>query len=254
MVGASYADTCVDNSITISGGTYHLDYREWDNQNLTTDGILNSEKGSLFHYAFNINGTYPISQNFSLWGQAGYWRASGSSHYDGYLQNGRLLKPYQSTTHNTFEGDNILLGLNYAYKTNCFKPFVKSVRHKWQRKLDNYTEYYNLPQTHWGIQWLIPISQKFSITPEIGWGVFNHPNIKVPFYEFNQSIKGGSRINSILGVHFSYALHNRFDIVMKIDRSKWHLQESYIDAATGLQLPPSNTTLYRVLLGLRMNY
>jgi hypothetical protein len=77
-------------------------YTEFDNTGLTSDGILDSEKGTLTGGAIRARwqGALFWQSSREAYLQAEYRQHSGNTSYQGYLQTGLTLTPYSATTHN----------------------------------------------------------------------------------------------------------------------------------------------------------
>lgn len=252
-VHLAQAHLCVANGFTVAAGVQQLDYREYDTQNLTQDGVLDSEKGVMPVGLLELNGAIALNKS-QLWGNLVYEFAQGYSHYDGYLQSGRKLLPYQSTSSHIFKNIKGKVGVAFDYRSSCIKPYIAYQSNKWQRQLDHYTEFYQLPSIHLGAQWWMPLSAKLHMAAELGIWRFANPTIRVPLLNFSESMQQNKRPNVFLGFKLIYALDKNIGIMIETSRSQYRLLASGIDHSTGLQLPPSKTIEYTSLLGVQIHY
>ncbi|MHB8165997.1 MAG: hypothetical protein ACYDDT_04385 [Sulfuricella sp.] len=127
-----------NRTITVSLGALRQDYTENDPTGLTTDGTLDTERGTLGSAEL---GARWQAKSLPLLLQATARRNSGGTRYSGYLQTGNLLTPYSATTGNTLLDYAVRAGFPIAQGESWqWVPFIEFQHHRWQRGLAQYTE------------------------------------------------------------------------------------------------------------------
>ena len=145
--------------VEVFAGQRHQDYREFDTQGITADGILDTETGDQAHIGIALR-----------WQSAEGWlwhfqaqRQSGTTDYNGYLQNGNgTLSTLLARTGNVQAQASVSVG--YALNTANWHvmpenwqltPLLQLGRYQWQRNLVQYSESYGFNTAAVGalLQW-----------------------------------------------------------------------------------------------------
>jgi hypothetical protein len=131
-----------NRSIAQQGLQTQQNYREIDTSGQTVDGNFNSERGHWQGTRLQLRwqghaGPVP------LWLQTQTNRSSGQTDYQGYLQSGSQLTPYQARTGNTVQQHSLRLGWpvdvaalwpNSATVPQLqIVPYVDWAHQRWQR-------------------------------------------------------------------------------------------------------------------------
>ncbi len=251
LIGAQAQDW----QIQLSAGQANLDYQENDNAGLTPDGVLNSETGatpmatvSLIHK----NNLLKHSDNraWTPYGRLDFQYARGDSDYDGYLQSGDTLSPYQTTTDNRIWQADIALGAQKPLTdTLSITPTLNLSHRQWQRQLQQYQEDFKHTALLAGIaiDWQPLDNQPMLITASGQVGRTLNTQIDVPELGLKQSI--GHAKTWQLGVEGQYQFSNDFSVNAGVSHREWQYKESAVE--NGYQYPDSESaeTQWHVGLG-----
>lgn len=118
-LGMAQAWQTNNRTISITTGLMQQDYQEYDNHQRVDNGILNTEKSDIHEFA--INTRYQHTHQ-GLWLQGRATHVTGATNYDGFLQQGNQLIPYQSITDNTMYklSANVGYALPVGEKSNSY--------------------------------------------------------------------------------------------------------------------------------------
>ena len=115
---AAFAGTAIDaanNQARASVSYQKFDYVELDAYKLTPDGILDSERGHQPGVTTSIVMQGDIAGVRKVFFSAEVSRLTGDTAYTGYLQGNGTLKPYSTTTENTFTDYQVKLGKGFQF-------------------------------------------------------------------------------------------------------------------------------------------
>lgn len=120
-------------------GAQHLDYTEIDEFEITSDHVLNTERGA----QPLMRGTFSYQGNFAGFNNA-YFRfeastAQGKTRRHGYLQNFVTEEPtpYANTTKNRFYDYSLRIGHSFSYVDDPswqFTPYISFAHRHWVRE------------------------------------------------------------------------------------------------------------------------
>lgn len=260
----------------INAGQLYQDYHEIDNQGITTDGVLNSETGgiprvslSLVHELKmrelkmdNLNGSNDSKVantntntkiGWTPYAEVTLSYASGKTDYDGYLQSGSTLTPYNSTTNNRIVQTRLVFGASKAVaNTVVIKPHLAASHHKWQRELEQYTENFKhtavLAGASLGWQPNQPLPLTLKATGQVGKMV--NSEIEVAKLGLKQNL-GNANIWRV-GVNGSYHLTNAVSLNVGVNHERWQYEQSA--KQNGYIYPESKTSQFTSHLGINYSF
>lgn len=226
---------------------------EFDNFGVTSDGILDTENGTLKGGA--IRGRWqgvPFGEALpEVYLQGEYRQYTGSTSYQGYLQSGSTLTPYSATTQNELRDFRVRVGLPIAQTERLqWVPFVEYRYQNWVRDLVQYRETF---QHHAGIagflgQWRA--SPVWTLEGEAGVGSMTHVQIDVPQLGFSGTL--GNRALWTLGASASYQIMDHWRAVAGMRHDQyWYGQSA---ASNGFIEPASSTKQTNTLLGIEYQF
>ncbi|WP_019520605.1 hypothetical protein [Faucicola boevrei] len=159
-LGMAQAWQTNNRTISITTGLMQQDYQEYDNHQRVDNGILNTEKSDIHEFA--INTRYQHTHQ-GLWLQGRATHVTGATNYDGFLQQGNQLIPYQSITDNTMYklSANVGYALPVGEKIQLI-PNIGGQHQRWDRQLSQYDERFTQRSVSAGI-----VAQ-YQATPNIG--------------------------------------------------------------------------------------
>ena len=224
-------------------------YTEFDNFGFTPDSTLDTEQGSLKGIA--IRGRWqgvPFGESSpQVCLQGEYRQHTGSTNYQGYLQSGVILTPYNTTTHNELHDFRARIGIPLAQtKSVQWVPFVEYRYQNWVRDLVQYWETF---QHHAGVigvlgQWRV--SPAWMIEGEAAAGSMFHAQVDVPKLGFSGTLP--NRALWTLGASATYQITNHSRAVASIRHEQIRYGQSA--ASNGFIEPASRTKQTNTLLGI----
>jgi len=228
-------------------------YTEFDDFGVTSDGILDTENGTLKGGA--IRGRWqgvPFGEAFpETYLQGEYRQYTGSTSYQGYLQSGSTLTPYSTTTQNELHDFRVRVGLPIAQTERLqWVPFVEYRYQNWVRDLVQYRETF---QHHAAVAGLLAqwrASPAWALEGEASVGSMTHAQIDVPQLGFSGTL--GNRALWTLGASASYQMMNHWRAVASVRHDQyWYGQSS---ASNGFIEPASSTKQINTLLGIEYQF
>ncbi len=234
-------------------GMLHQNYQEIDNQQLTTDGILNQETGNIPQMAISVSNRLDnqrIANDWIPYGTLDISYSKGSTDYNGYLQSGNDLTPYQSKTDNKIINSNLAFGATKTINQNVqISPNVAINHYQWQRGLEQYDENFRHTAVLAGmvVDWQPLDKRPINLQATAQLGKMLDSEIDVPKLELKQDI-GKSNIWQV-GVNASYQLNNNLSLNAGVSHKDWQYQQSKVE--NGYQYPNSDNKqmLWSVGLG-----
>lgn len=252
--------------LSISATQLQQRYREQDIQSLTTDGTLNTERGSAPGYALQgrWQGDLPLgSRSLPLWLQASATWAQGQTNYDGYLQSGSTLTPYRAKTGNTWRSYSLALGVPIALGQGQagqaqwqVVPHLQWASTHWQRNLVQYGESYRHTSAGPGLLLQWAASPQWLLEAGAAWRKQSPVQVRVPQLGFEAQQSGGTqRILHLAAAwqppsHWPAAEH--WCIAAQAQHSRWANGASPV--VNGLQAPPNQHRQTQYSLGLVWRY
>ncbi|MHB8166762.1 MAG: hypothetical protein ACYDDT_08330 [Sulfuricella sp.] len=220
------------------------DYTENDPAGLTTDGTLDTERGTLNSVEL---GARWQAESLPLFLQATARRSNGDTHYSGYLQTGSRLTPYSATTHNDLQDFRVRAGLPLARSKNFqWVPFIEYRYQNWVRDLVQYKETF---RHHAGVigvlgQWRA--SPLWTLEGEASAGKLLHAQTDIPNLGFSGA-RGNQALWS-LGASASYRIKAHWRVVASIR----YEQSQYSQSAPSNRFiePASRTKQTNTLFGI----
>ncbi len=233
-----------NRTITASLGALRQDYTENDPSGLTTDGTLDTERGTLNSVELGARWQF---ESLPLLLQATAHRSSGGTRYSGYLQSGNLLTPYSASTGNVMLDYAVRAGLPVA-KTENFQwvPFIEYRYQNWTRELVQYRE---TSQHHAAVVGLLGqwrASPLWTLEGEASAGKLLHAQTDVPKLGFSGD-RGNQTLWS-LGASAGYRIKNHWRAVATIRYEQCQYSQSTI--SNGFIEPASHTRQTNTLFGI----
>jgi hypothetical protein len=249
-------------------GERHQDYREFDTNAQTVDGIFNAESGAQSTAAIALR----WQTESSWWMHIESQRHTGPTLYRGYLQdeNGALT-PYNAYTGNVSHRNSIAMG--YALRPDAlfsataqaawgadwqFIPMLQYSQHHWQRNLVQYSETYTHDVYAVGaaLQWRWRPGTVLEAQALFGRTQLAH--IVVPAFDFQAVQPGGDYrewqlgFSQDLGALMGAAPLHGWRIAMRYSMSSWaHGASEVVDDA---QAPPNQHTPSTWMLSLQRQF
>lgn len=227
-----------------SVGMLQHSYYEKEKEGLTKDGVLNRELGNMPMASFSMMTQAKNSKHWLPFAQLVVGYADGTTNYDGYLQSGTQLTPYQTDTKNQIWLSNLTLGLKKDVSKNItFSPQIKIAHNHWQRALEQYTEklehiaLLSGINIDWQIQHLLNTKKSMWLTIAANYGKHLYTQINVDDLAFKQNMgKAGIWQFSI---QTNYSLMNKLNLAIGISHQKWRYK--YSKVMNGFRYPDSET-------------
>lgn len=245
--------------LQVNSGKYTQEYIEADTQNVTSNGVLDSEVGVIQQVGIGLR----WQTHTGVFTQLEASRQTGDTRYDGYLQlsNG-ALQPYRAITGNVQEQISAQIG--YAFNGDEWPgiparlqivPLVYFGKTNWHRKLAQYTESYRFGATAIGAlaQWQATPST--TVEFQALTGRMATAKVSAPSLGFSSTQSGGNlrewRIGFAqnLGAALNIQALNGWAITAQYANSKFHHSKSAV--VNGLQAPPSQHSPVNWAIGLR---
>jgi hypothetical protein len=158
----------VNNQIGLSFGGQHIDYVEEDTYGATTNGVLDSEKGSQpglkVHYT--LQGDRLGIKDLYFKASYGYFK--GTTHYDGYIQSYTTgaITPYNSDTHTSSTDAQLKLGKGYQLGSSTqLTPYIAYNYRQWER--DSSFDLYGNLEMYSHDAGSIGLLTQYAITPNL---------------------------------------------------------------------------------------
>lgn len=248
--------TAHNRSIELQALALRQDYREIDTQGLTTDGTLNTERGTVGGWGWQgrWQGTLgPIP----VWLQAQAQWAQGQTRYDGYLQTGSTLKPYQAHTGNTWRSHRLALGVPLPVKLEegavaalQVIPHLQWAGQSWQRNLVQYGETYRHRSSGIGllVQWAA--TDRLTLEGEIARRWQSRASVNVPTFGF--AAEQGRRHEDVLALSARWQAGRHWHLLAGVSLLRFENGASPV--TQGLQAPPNTHKPLRVESGVGLNF
>lgn len=186
----SHADNWIQNrSISLTTGLISQDYKEFDRNGLSSDGILNTEKSDIHQVVLTARWQQQAKKGFWLQGKASH--VTGATNYQGYLQFGNQLTPFESITDNAMQhlSANIGFALPISNSKNIqVIPNISIHHQRWERDLEQYQEVFNQQSMMAGVvaQWQVTPKIGLELSTDIGRNI--HSQIKVNRFDFKEKL------------------------------------------------------------------
>lgn len=230
--------------ITINLGRLYQNYTENDPSGLTTNGTLDTERGTL--NSVELGGRWQ-AESFPLLLQVTARRSNGDTRYSGYLQTGSQLTPYSATTHNDLQDFRVRAGLPLARSENFqWVPFIEYRYQNWVRDLIQYRETFQHHAAVVGMLGQWRASSLWTLEGEASAGKLLHAQTDIPKLRFSGS-RGNQALWS-LGASASYRIKGHWRAVASIRYEQSQYSQSAL--SNGFIEPASRTKQTNTLFGI----
>jgi hypothetical protein len=253
LAEAGAADWPAHNrSLSLSATALSQHYRETDTQGLTADGTLNTERGTVGGWA--VQGRWQGALGpVPLWLQASAQWVQGQTHYNGYLQSGSTLTPFQAKTGNTWRSHSLALGAPLAMVPGDqvqIIPHLQWASQRWQRNLLQYGETYRHHSAGLGLlaQWAATDRITLEAAATRRWQ--SRASVSVPAFGF--AAEQGHGTETELAIAARWRINHRWHLLASASRSRF--QNGASPVVQGLQAPPNTHQTTRLSVGLGLNY
>jgi hypothetical protein len=231
------------------------DYSEQDPFNRTSNGTLNTEHGSLHGQAIKArwqSSKYPLMVHTEL------ARSTGGTNYNGFLQSGGLLTPYNNVTGNKISDMSVRVGRPIELSERVqWVPFVEIQKHNWQRQLTQYNEDFAHTAGLVGVQmqWRqgggsANAATPWSLEAEAAFGKLLNASMSAPALSFNQSLGNGEIWK--IGATVGYQITPQWQLTGSTTTRHFSYGKSLVQ--NQMLEPSSRTTETMVGLGLSRRY
>ncbi len=237
--------------ISVATGIMQQDYRELSAN--TPNGIFNQETGNLNIWQIQAN-YFPIlsistlSLPLSLQGQ--YRHSNGDTQYDGYLQQGQMLFPFESTTKNSLQDIEFSLGIRVIPQPVQVVPFVAYVDHTWKRGLSQYQETFSHKSLALGVSTTWQINAKWEALGLFSVGQMQSAQINVPQVSFSASL--GTQIIKTAQAQLAYGFNQHWQLALSANYQHYGYGQSIL--SNGFFEPESITKQRSFLTSLNYVY
>lgn len=242
----------LNSSLSLSTTALDQHYREIDSQGLTADGTLNTERGTVGGWA--VQGRWQGALGpVPLWLQASTQWAQGQTRYNGYLQSGSTLTPFQANTGNTWRSHSLALGVPLAMAPGDqvqLIPHLQWASQHWQRNLVQYGETYRHHSAGLGLlaQWAATDRLTLEAATTRRWQ--SRASVAVPALGF--AAEQGRGTETELSFAARWHINQRWHLLASASRSRF--QNGASPVQQGLQAPPNAHQTTRMSVGLGMSY
>jgi len=237
--------------ISIATGILQQDYREFSAS--APNGIFNQETGNLNTWQIQANylPTLSISKlNLPLYLQGQYRHSNGNTQYDGYLQQGQMLIPFESTTKNNLQDIQASIGLRLTPQPVQVVPFVAYVDHTWKRGLSQYQETFSHKSLALGVSTTWQINAKWEALGLFSVGQMQSAQINVPQVSFLASL--GTQIIKTAQAQLAYGFNQHWQLALSANYQHYGYGQSTL--SNGFIEPESMTKQRSVLTSLHYIY
>lgn len=165
----------ISYEIEAAAGFLDFDYTEYSSK--APNGVLDTEKGRLT--TGSVLGRYQSTASKIPWlMQVRYEGATGDTNYDGYLQQGTLLSPFNAKTGNEFDEIDVRFGLPFHHRhVGKLMPFMETGWHEWRRRLVSYEEVYQHQVVRLGLSGDWRASSHWQTNAEISLGKLRNSQV-----------------------------------------------------------------------------
>lgn len=241
-----------NRSIGLNATATQQRYRETDTQGLTADGTLNTERGTVG--GWGVQGRWQGALGpVPLWAQANAHWAQGQTHYNGYLQSGNTLTPFQAKTGNTWHSQSLALGVPFALgHIGQFQliPHLQWSSQRWQRNLVQYGETYRHRSAGLGLGLQWSVTERLTLEAMAARRWQSHAHVSVPAFGFAAQQGHGTETELSAVVRWQVNTH----WYLQASASTTHFRNSASPTLQGMQAPPNTHHTVRYALGLAWHY
>lgn len=238
-----------NSSISLRAEQTIQKYREIDTQGLTPNGIFNSENGTLRGNSLQVRWQGRL-QTLPVWLHASLAYATGRTAYQGYLQSGVTLTPFQAQTGNSMQQVALRLGVPIHQGILQWVPYVELAQTHWQRNLLQYGEAYRYNSQSLGLMAQWQIAPLWVLEAAIQQGRQQKSSVSVPSLGFTASQGAGSPVAA--EVSLAYRFHPQASVQLQTSAQRYSNAASPV--INGLQAPPSQTSHIRTSAALAWDF
>lgn len=236
-----------NRAVSLTSGLIQQDYYENDNQGRTNNGILLTEKEKIHEIALNTR--YQTQKG--IWLQGRVSSVTGATAYDGYLQNGSILTPYQSVTDNAMI--NMSANIGYAVPIGeklQIIPNISGLNQRWDRRLTQYDERFNAQSVLAGVvaQYQVTKNLGLEVSADVGKNI--NSEIKVAQRNFEQDLAKQNIWQ--VGGKASYQLNDKLALIGEVNYRETKHGESA--SQNGLNYPSGKSKHTSGLAGVRVSF
>lgn len=168
---AAFAGTAIEaanNQVRASVAYQKFDYVELDAYKMTTDGILDSERGHQPGVVAGITVQRDIAGVSKVYFSAEASRLRGNSAYTGYLQGAGVLEPYTATTKNTITEYQVRVGKGFVFAPLGqvqVTPYIAAGSYNWLR--DSSEDDYGYAERYKHKFFAVGALAQYEVTPQL---------------------------------------------------------------------------------------
>ncbi len=202
------------SSLALSHGITRHDYREPDP--LGRVDPLDCETGDIPTTQVTLRWRGKLTQALpEITTQAQVSYAQGQTDYNGYLQQGITLIPFQARTGNTFQDYRLRVGLPLNDFTQQpwgqhIAPYTEQSWHHWQRNLMQYGETYTWQSTSLGVMDLwtladfgLPKFSRYTLEADLSVGHTHTSHIDAPGLGFTADLASTNIHSAAFALHYA---------------------------------------------------
>lgn len=244
-------------SLTFSHGLTRHDYRESDP--LGRVDPLDSETGNIPTTQATLRWRGKFTQALpEIMAQAQASYAQGQTDYNGYLQQGITLTPYQARTGNTFQDYRLRMGLplnafTQQHWAQHIAPYAEQSWQHWQRNLAQYGETYDWQATSLGVMALWSLEDlgwtqfsRYTLEADLSAGRIYRSHINVPTFGFAADLASTHTHRAAFALH--YAATPSWSIGLRYQSQ--HISLGASPAVAGFKYPGSRNNQQTLAMSL----
>ncbi|MCO5109382.1 MAG: hypothetical protein M9929_00880 [Burkholderiaceae bacterium] len=238
-----------NRSISAELFTLQQDYVEFDEQGLTQNGILDSESGAIPGMSAQMRWQ---GKDIPLWAQLRYQRNQGRTSYQGHLQSGTFLVPFNAKTGNTIHQTAVAVGIPFQIRGNAVQviPYVELAQNRWRRNLLQYKERYRTQTVDIGILTQWRLSNRWTAEAAASAGRQTEGRIHVDAFQFASGFQSSGARQLKLGLAFHIDSRMEIGAHWAYTRIRHHATE----IINGMQAPPAMTRQHALELRMGWHY
>lgn len=257
---AAVAGTAIDaanNQVRLTGVHQNFDYYEYDDYKLTKNWWLDSETG----YQSGVSGGLTLQGDLgtvsNVYFDAEVTRITGNTRYNGYLQGGATLIPYQSNTDYTTTDYQFKLGKGITFAGSSrfqLTPYASFGAYNWLR--DSSADQYGYAERYKHKFFAVGAMAQYELTPtvvikaDVMQGLTTSPEMTL--VADGTLFKLGSKPISQVSVGVDYAMTPQLHLRADYRMTKFSYGESSVIG--GFLEPRSKTDRQQLFIGLGYSF
>lgn len=258
---ANETHRAANREVSLSIGAQQLDYIEIDDVGVTSDGVLDAERGGQPAAQFALGFQGDLAGLDDLYARIEVASAQGKTQYQGYLQGGPELIPYTDSTRNRISDASARLGKVWSYPGDeawAFTPYIQLGARSWVRaspKPFGYREDYSHQSAGLGLltQWA---GERAVLSFDIGYAKMFNPRLNVNEFDVKLSLGRRDILTAGVGVDFSLGEFSHLLLNYQFTEFEYGISPQAYSPILDADLlePNSKTKQHRLFVGFAFGY